>query len=153
MATTAQRVFNCPRINIIRPGGLHHMWPCYRQMLERACEYSLLDNDNVEEYRKDCISGSKLLVEIGNDSASMGVAILEVIETKEGDALHVVALAGEDMGVWLDDFIDFLRHTSKRLECHAGVTLSGRVGWVRELRRYGFEHLYTIMRMKTWVSD
>jgi len=145
----AQQIFDCPRVNLVRPGGLHHLWPYYEEWLERACDYSILEGETVDSLRADLISGDKLMAEIGNDDGAMAVAVLQIIATKEGKALHVVALAGESMHIWLDDFIAFLRTTAKGLGC-SGVTLTGRKGWVKELQRYGFEYLYCNMRMKVW---
>jgi hypothetical protein len=115
-------------------------------------DYSLLNNESVDDLRAKLISGDMLLAEIGCDTGAMAVAVLEIIDTKEGQALHVSALAGDRMDVWLDDFIDFLRSTARGLDCQAGVTLTGRLGWVKELKRYGFENLYCNMRMPTWET-
>ncbi len=147
MNSNAQAALNCPRVNLVRPAGLHHLWPHYEGWVARALEYSLLEGDDADSVRERLFKGELLLVEIGSDERAMAVAVLEIIPTKEGKALHVIALAGDDMHIWLDDFIDFLRSTAKGLECDAGVTLTGRRGWVTELKRYGFEYLYCNMRM------
>lgn len=148
MTSNAQKILNCPRVNLVRPGALPHLWPYYEKWIEEACSYSLLDNETPASLRDGIMAGDLLLAEIGSDEKAMAVSVLSVIDTQEGQALHVIALGGEGMDIWLDDFIDWLRATAKGLECEAGVTLTGRNGWVRELKRYGFEYLYCNMRMK-----
>lgn len=153
MISNAQRAFNCPRINLVRPGGLHHMWPHYEKWIDEACSYSLLENETSDTMRQGILEGRLLLAEIGSDEGALACAILTVIDTTEGQALHVIALGGEEMHLWLDDFIVWLRATAKGLNCTAGVTLTGRPGWVRELKKYGFEYLYCNMRMPAWLSE
>lgn len=145
--TTAQYAKHFPRCEIVRPMGARYMWRVYEPYVERACAESYAASDNEVDVQRRIIDGEMLLIQIGTDCGMLACAVLEVIDTKDGQALHVMGLAGEGMEFWLDDFIDFLQATARHLECES-VTATGRKGWEKRLARYGFEHAFTGVRWK-----
>lgn len=139
--------YECPRVDLVTPGKAVANYGTYEPFIERALEFSILQDENASDVLASLADGRRLLVEIHNDCGIMGVAVIEEIATKEGSGLHVFALAGDAMHLWLDDLVDWLKDTAEGLHC-SGVTLTGRKGWIKELQKYGFEYLYCNMRLK-----
>ena len=67
-----------------------------------------------------------------------------VLELVRGGGLHVIALGGTGMAHWLSQLWDVIRNIAREQGC-TRVTLNGRLGWVRELKRLGFSQKSTIM--------
>lgn len=73
--------------------------------------------------------------------------LFDICDTAEGPMLRVVALQGEDMALWIDELVEFLKAAAETNDLK-GVTFLGRKGWERELAKYEFQPMQTIMRMK-----
>lgn len=135
------------QIHIVSPDTARHYWESiYAPMIERALDHSVLLTDNIEAIAEGIQASEKLLVQIWDRDDVHGVAVLELPQTRIGKVLHVYTLTGENMDLWMPDFIDFLHGMAESLECD-NVTCTGRRGWSRELHKYGFNLMYTTLKM------
>lgn len=121
-------------------------WEKFGPLVERACARSILAGEDLEGLKLEISEGHYMCAAISEPDQVLGVMLCELVETKDGDSFHVVALAGEKMDLWLDELIDWLRGCAENLRC-SKVTLCGRMGWQRKLHQYGFRPLYITMEL------
>lgn len=119
-----------------------HYWP----LIERALDEAVLVPDFEHLIYQRLLSGEDWLVQIDGERGMQALSILEQQEIKEGAVLHVHTLAGANMDSWLLEFVDFLAFFAKGMGLRA-VTCTGRMGWAKVLRNYGFKPQYISMRM------
>ncbi len=116
------------------------LWEHYREMLELAAiEHPAETPENMAELRARVRRGDALLMGIyeGGVEAPVAAAVVEIVETRDGRTLHVRYLAGEGMGQWLDELHARLEEVARGYDCR-WISLVGRMGWRRELRRFDF---------------
>lgn len=82
-----------------------------------------------------------------NGPQDKGVCTMEVQETNAGPHLCVISLTGEDMRHWLDELVMMLKYIAEENDLK-GVMFTGRKGWSRTLKRYGFDTVQHIMRLE-----
>lgn len=124
------------------------MWAVYAPFIDRAIEKATYANETTEGIREALIAGDQFLVEIKNDDTLFGVAVLMQLDLKDGQVLHVHSLAGDFMDYWLEDFVSFLKDMARGLRCEGGVSCTGRLGWERTLKQYGFKPAYVNLRLE-----
>ena len=98
-----------------------------------------LNKYSIEAIYDDAIFGEILLIKIGDVAA----AALEIA----GESLHGVSLAGEDMDEWLGDLDVYLKAMAKELGLKE-ITLLGRKGWSKVLKKFNYEHGFTMYGVK-----
>lgn len=79
-----------------------------------------------------------------------GAAVTEVVNFPNKRVLHVF-LAGGDMAQ-ITDFQESAAAWARELGCDA-LTLSGRLGWQRALKRHGWRATQIIMELPLWQAD
>ncbi len=146
--TQAHKALSLPLVRLVRRPAIVQMWSLYEPYIDAALAQSPAGELDSDGMRQKLLDGQAFLIEIGNDERVYGYACCEIEELRDGDALHVMTLAGHDMALWVDDLLDYLKVMAVKLECYAGITLSGREGWRRALKDKGFKPLWTVLRCK-----
>ena len=126
---------------ITAPEQIAEHWPVLGPRLEAALRntYGGPDLVGIAEGLK---AGELLNIRIGERAD----AVVEFHQLEDEKICHVVALAGEDMHRWLNELYVVLTALAREQGCHS-ITLNGRLGWKRALRRFGFRHVQTFYRM------
>ena len=127
------------RIDMVPPEQQIIYWKgVYAPLLAQALDHALLQSDDVNSLLTKLGATEAILLDITNQWERVGVAVIELPEFKAGKVLHVNCLAGQDMDGWLDELVEYCRSLAKQLDC-VGVSCTGRPGWQRQLKHYGFE--------------
>lgn len=74
------------------------------------------------------------------------ICITQIIFYPTEKRLAILFMAGFDMEKWLD-LIDGLFGFAKQHDCKS-IEVYGRPGWEKALKKYGFEKIHTVMRVK-----
>lgn len=122
-------------------------WPHYRGAIQEAMSHSFRECDNLEEVMDALADWRAHLLEIVVEGESLAVAVIDTVEGKGGTWLNVWGVAGTRMSEWLPGFIDYLKAQASKLEM-LGVMCGGRLGWERELARYGWKKRAVIMEIR-----
>lgn len=121
-------------IKYLSPADVSKDWESIGPLLQRVLDKFDYGSDASDIYA-DVISGRRVMWSI-NDLE--GLAVLSVTNLPKFSTLDVDCLAGDNMDKWLAPFIDQLTKYAKVLGCKY-VDASGRKGWIRQLKQFGFK--------------
>lgn len=121
------------QINVVLPQQVDFFWPTIERHIRRSQERGPTDM-TVDDIRNFCRADETWRLLIFDNFS--GAAVVRVWD----DWLHVVAIGGRLEKGWQDEFFDWLVKVAKFMGVKF-ITLGGRKGWSRMLRRYGFRSL------------
>lgn len=102
-----------------------------------------------EVTKQELIKGNLVLVTISRGSDIIAIHILDVRTLDSGiKVLYIPIIAGSEMELWMDDFLEILVAIAKNYGCAELRGLAVRNGWLRKLKPYGWEELFTTIRYK-----
>lgn len=131
-------------IGIVPVAFIMANWEAIEQKLARVLpyetgEYSLSDiRDGLEE-------GDYILwAEIDEDENFRSLAVINMLFFPRKKILNIMIVVSDDMKYGQGSFLRKMEAFARENECHA-VRLGGRKGWVRELKKYGYNEPYHIV--------
>lgn len=130
------------------------LWPDVREYVERALVHDPYVTVTADEVGRQLDAGyARLLMTVRNEDI-LGATVIQMYRAEAGRTLHVLTTSGVEMSEWLDDLVDKLREIADANKCVA-VAMSGRPGWTRELRKYGFKthHVQMVMETDQWQQQ
>jgi hypothetical protein len=114
------------------------MWDSFRDHIELAMATHPGEvAEDLQDLRKDIVAGRAKLLQVWDGVEVIATAVLELQRLRDGDTLHVRYLAGECMDLWLDDLHMKLEQLARQNGCK-WISLTGRMGWKRELKRLDY---------------
>lgn len=131
------------------------LWPDIEQYVERALRHDPFVTATAEIVGQQLATGyARLLLAVRDDANILGATVVQLYRAENGRALHVLTTSGVEMETWLDALIEALREMAQANNCIA-VCMSGRPGWTRELRKYGFRthHVQMVMEVESGSSN
>ena len=131
----------------IKPENVVYMWPVVKGMLERAIAHS---NGEItsEGVLKSAIEGETLLVTISEEKEVVAAIAIEQRNFDSGlRILNLTLVGGNEMASWMDKFSEIADNLARDYKCDE-IYIIGRPGWVRTLRRLGFEAVHTTVSRK-----
>jgi len=127
-----------PRVIAIFTDEVAEWWPRISGFVDAAMDYAH-GTTNSTLLKARCAESTCWAFAAVDGEQVIGAAIVEDVMHPGGlHALHVIALAGDRFGEWIDEMNEALRRGAYALGCEA-VTASGRRGWVQKLRRLGWK--------------
>lgn len=136
--------------------GIHRdhideLWMEIHPFIKMGCDYSAgeLDPDDVYEMINE---GYVVPIVMKDQGEIAAVITMEMTETKSGKTMFLMTAGGDNIDVWLDEFLDVADNIAKEQGCDK-MAIKGRPGWVRKLKTHGFEHKYTILERDIWAAD
>lgn len=109
------------------------LWPEVRKELDRAYEYSF--TDEADDHFSEVEQGRAQVWAL-----DFGYALTRVIDTKRGRALQYMAIGGDYIDSWLQEFLDKSQEWAKGKGCGTAI-LSGRRGWEKKLNGFKLERV------------
>ena len=123
------------------------LWPIMEPLVVRALAYDAYASTTPEKLQKQVATGFARVLACSEDGELISATLVQLyLNTAQERILHVVCTAGAMADDWLPDLDDKLKEIAADQDC-AAITLSGRPGWVRKLRRFGYRTDQVIMRM------
>ncbi len=113
------------------------IWHICSGLLEKATDRSG-SRETIDGLYLKIKSGESRLWCISLDGIVLGAASTEVNQYTSCRALHVSFVGGIRMSEWLEEFINQLKIYAKYNNC-SSVEQTGRPGWLKELKKYGFK--------------
>lgn len=115
------------------------LWNTYKPYLLTAVnEHPAETVESLEEIRTDIRKGRALVLQIYEGVELQAVAVVELLDLKDGKSLHVRYLGGNGMDGWLDELSERLDETARFYDCD-WVSIIGRLGWARSLKKYDYK--------------
>ena len=106
--------------------------------------------DIVAEVTKvELLKGALLLVTISRGTDLIAINVLDVRTLDSGvKVLYIPITAGSEMDLWIDRFLEITTAIAKDYNCVELRGLAVRNGWLRKLKPYGWEEMFTTIRYK-----
>lgn len=134
-----------PKLFRVHPWDVRELWPKIKDRIETALGRSNSDFTS-EHVRKKLDAGKAQLWVIADDEIR-AVGVSEFVRLENGRTLCVVsALAGDDLAVW-DHTWEQFEGIARQQGCD-GIQIVGRVGWIRYMKRRGFEQPWCVLEKK-----
>ena len=108
---------------------VNQVWSQVEPILKDVIEES---DDTVESTRQAVLDGTYHLWIIGDYSA---VAVTQIIERPKRRIAWIQFIAGKDMNIWFDAWIEALEHYAQNEDC-AAIEFAGRKGWLRHAKKH-----------------
>jgi|KBSSwiStaDraftv2_1062776.scaffolds.fasta_scaffold68511_5 hypothetical protein len=120
----------------VDPAVIHKIWPHVREMIFSASGRTGLSNPEDTEF--ELLRGEQLLW-----LAWDGEKIKAALSTRLANGVcSITACGGKDMKSWVGLFPQ-LESFARNEGC--SLRISGRIGWARVLKKYGFKMKYAIL--------
>ncbi len=123
---------------VVSPSELAASWDEHEALYRRALEYSWQASDTAENVAKALAQGTAWAIDVVMGDDLLASAVVERIETKKGPVLNIWCCAGDAMDQWLGDILEAIENWALVVQADS-VMLSGRQGWQRELKEYGYK--------------
>ena len=135
------------RAALVEPKDLPRIWGVVSELLEPATERSF-KQDNIQTLRASLMSGREGLFVIIDDDDIIGAVTYEVIDYATGLRVLAINYAG---GVAMDSqmpvVMDMFHEIRARAMCDR-VRITGRKGWVRYMKQFGFTDTHYSVEME-----
>jgi len=133
-------------IEAIKPQDIQQKWPVIEPFVSKALEYSLNEH-NSEDLKKKMINGEYLLLGFYEGDKILSIVSAELLTYPRKKIVNIVTAAGSSMEKWLDEWWRAIKILAKEQGAQE-ITVSGRSGWLKALKKYGFKQQYTVLAVK-----
>ena len=135
------------RATIVEPKDLAPIWDEVSEFLEPACSTSF-GQDTIKTLRASLMSGNEGLFVIEDGGDIIGAVTYEVITYDTG--LRVLAInyaGGVNMDSQMPAVIDMFHALKRHFMCDR-VRITGRKGWIRYMKQFGFTDTHYSVEME-----
>lgn len=130
-------------IGAIRRDQIDAYWPTVEPLLEMALEHG--DGDlTIEDVYSDLMDGTQILLIAYNQGIKAAIT-MEIVTGRRSRWLNVVLCGGEDSDEWLEEWKEAAEQIAEEQE--ASLMVTGRRGWLKKLKPFGFKEAYTVARL------
>ena len=114
-------------------------WSELEPYVQRALSFDMYASTSVADLERQVKQGYARVLICARGEDLLAANVVQLFKTTIGErVLHVLATAGDESNVWLAPLIDLLNDIAAT-EGATAITMSGRPGWGRKLRPYGFK--------------
>ena len=132
-------------VNEMEPDAAMALWPDLEEYVAAALEHDPFISVTVAEVEQQLAGGyARLLVTTDGDEI-LGATVVQMFRAGAGRVIHVLTTAGVELDRWLADLVDAVEAIAQANNGVA-ITMSGRPGWTRTLRQFGFKTQHVQMR-------
>jgi hypothetical protein len=135
------------RVSVVDPNNLPPIWDEVAELLGPACDTSF-GQDTIKTLRASLMSGNEGLFVIESLEDIIGAVTYEVITYDTG--LRVLAInyaGGVNMDSQMPSVIDMFHALKRHFMCDR-VRVTGRKGWIRYMRQFGFTDTHYSVEME-----
>ena len=117
--------------------------------LIKTVEEKAPDDISLEVVRERLLSGNNLLVTVSSGPEIIAVNVIDIKELDTGmKILYIPITAGTDMENWIKEFLDIAKAIALDHGCDELRGMAVRDGWLKKLKPYGWEPMFTTVRCK-----
>ena len=131
-------VVNVPIAQLAAPDYIAQTWSQRGPMYASALERSWQVEDELENLAVALAQGKAWAIDVRLGDEILASSVVEKLETKGGVMLNIWVCAGRSMDEWLPEILECIEGWAVVIGAR-GVMLSGREGWQRALKKYGYE--------------
>lgn len=123
---------------------INNVWDKCKKFIEMGNNKSKQEMNVEDIYDKLLLADMQLWLIFDEDANIISVLTTEIVLYPRMKTCRIVTLGGKDMDDWVDEFLEVLEEWATDNECVAMETAC-RKGFVKKLKRFGYEHTYTIL--------
>jgi hypothetical protein len=129
-------------IGAIAPELVEEAWPLIEPLITPALDYDF--TKTTAEDIKDKIQAGEYgcLVVIDDEGKFIAAQTAQIFDQENGERmLNLVTTAGYRLNEWQDLLADAIDNLARSMGCQV-IQTRGRLGWLKALRRNGYQPLY-----------
>ena len=136
------------RISLIPPNLIEVVWPQCEPLIQRVIDK--VPDDITMRVTKDTLDTNEAMLVVISEGSTVIALNTLMVETLESGrrVLYIPITTGDRMEEWMGDFLEFATAMAKDLNCYELRGLAIRSGWLRKLKKYGWEESHVIIRCK-----
>ena len=119
------------------------IWPRVKDHIQAALSHSK-GEISLETIKGRLLENRSLLLLACENVVILASIVCELVDTDNGRVCNIVTCGGSDSDTWLDEWYNQIVPIAKDQGC-VRISLNGRKGWEKRLKKYGFEHAYTTL--------
>ena len=129
------------------PQSAVEIWPDLKPYVAAAVAHDIANTVSVEGIFEQVKSGyARVLLCFDSAGKILSASVVQIFKDRAEElVLHVLCTAGQDSDQWLHLLFAKCNEMAAAQEC-SGITMTGRPGWARELRKFGFKTEIVTMR-------
>ncbi len=134
-------------VNQLETEAAVELWPDLAPYVSRALAFDPFESITLERIADQVATGYARLLVAVKDQQILGATVVQMFKKNDERVLHVLTTAGVDLEQWLPALIDELVTLAEE-HSSAVITMSGRPGWSKTLRPFGFKTAHVQMRLE-----
>jgi hypothetical protein len=133
------------QLSAIPPSLIDYVWPVCIPYLERVIKLAPKEL-SLDVIRAHVMSGDATMCFVTQGEKLTHVITLEVRVFPSGlKAMYMPIVAGDGMEDCFDEILDKVKDAARTLGCHELRGLAARDGWLRRLKKEGWEQVHTVI--------
>ena len=121
------------------------LWPVIEPYIDRALKFTFGEYKS-NDVKDKAMDGHVIFFVVSKDGLIQSVISAEMVETPHKKYMNIVTTAGINFDEWIDDTVDTIIAVAKEQGAE-DITMIGRKGWLRKMKKYGFKHKYTALTL------
>lgn len=127
---------NAIQVSLLRPDSIPTIWERIEGWIQQCAEVSLAV-DAASDYYHKLVTGFTGMFVVTCGHEIKGVILFQRIEYPSVNICHVEALAGVEIGTWIDDANDAVYNWATTHNCQL-IRAEGRPGWNKFYKNQGW---------------
>lgn len=134
-------------ITVVHQSLIDIIWDQVGPIVDRVVEKAPLDM-STEKVKERLVSGEDALMAVYDGVTIIGIVVLTVRVLDAGTrVLLLPVVGGDDIDNWMDKGFKLIFGIAKQYNCTELRGLSARKGWLRKMSNYGWEEVFTTVRL------
>ncbi len=139
-------MIECHQLNV---EATEHLWPDLLPHVAEAIARDPYMSISINEVERQLRDGFAQMLVAVDDGDILGASVVQMFKRGDKRILHILTTAGVDLVRWMEPMLEEM----ERLAAVQGIdaiTLSGRPGWTRTLRPFGYrtDHVQMIKELE-----
>lgn len=122
---------------------IDQIWPRIKDHIQMALDHSKGEL-SINTLKKRLDENRSLLLLASDGADILASIVCELVDTDSGRVCNIVTAGGEKADTWLDEWYNQIVPIAKDQGC-VRISLNGRKGWEKKLKKYGFDYAYTTL--------
>jgi len=114
------------------------LWPDIEPFVAAALARDPWESTTTQEVAEQLASDDALLLVAVDQGDILGAAVVQLFNLRTGKVVYVLTTAGDKLDLWVAPMVERLLDLAVIYGADH-VTMTGRPGWARALRKYGFK--------------
>jgi hypothetical protein len=123
-------------VHLIRPDSIPQIWEKLEPFLQKAAD-TAIEYDTASDFYHNLVTGFSGLFVVVDGTETLGVIVFQRMHFPTINVCHVIALAGEKIGIWQDEGNSAVYNWAATNDCQL-IRAFGRPGWKKFYKEQGW---------------